>query len=168
MAQEIKGAALPARCAELGVRDEHGVPMVNSRALGERFEKNHQHVLRDIDNLIGGMSRSGQTRPWFHEIITINEQNGQSYRSFDLTRPGFALLVNRWTGDKPLRFQVAYNDAFDLMERALEARGHELIRGLDPNVFGGVVKAITGAAERRIEQFVEKLLTDQIPAEGGR
>ena len=54
------------------------------------------------------------------------------------------------------------------MERALEARGHELIRGLDPNVFGGVVKAITGAAERRIEQFVEKLLTDQIPAEGGR
>jgi Rha family phage regulatory protein len=95
MAQEIKGAALPALCAELGVRDEHGVPMVNSRALAERFEKNHQHVLRDIDNLIGGMSRSGQTRPWFHEIITINEQNGQSYRSFDLTRPGFALLVNR-------------------------------------------------------------------------
>ena len=29
MAQEIKGAALPALCAELGVRDEHGVPMLN-------------------------------------------------------------------------------------------------------------------------------------------
>src|SRR5438477_285483 len=31
--------------------------------------------------------------PWFREATSINEQNGQSYRSFELTRQGFTLLV---------------------------------------------------------------------------
>jgi hypothetical protein len=31
--------------------------------------------------------------PWFREVLSVNDQNGQSYRSFDLTRDGFILPV---------------------------------------------------------------------------
>lgn len=57
---------------------------MSSREIAQITGKNHQHVLRDCDNLNAnyekmGMSKIGQT-PY------INEQNGQQYREYQLTR----------------------------------------------------------------------------------
>ena len=39
MTKGIPAAALPALCTELGLRDEDGVPLVNTRDVAERFGK---------------------------------------------------------------------------------------------------------------------------------
>ena len=43
-----------------------------------------------------------------------------------------------------MQFKVRYIEAFNLMQRALQAQHAEMIRGLDPAVIGGVVKAVMG------------------------
>jgi hypothetical protein len=52
--------ALPAICAELGIRDIDGVAGVNSRDLARNFGKRHDHVLRDVDNVLGDIDHGAQ------------------------------------------------------------------------------------------------------------
>lgn len=114
-------AALPALCTELKLHATNGVPVVNSRDAAEMFGKRHDLVLRDIDGLLAqdGVSSNLRT-PWYRLKLVENEQNRQTYRSFDLTRQGFTLLVMGWTGERALQFKIRYIEAFDAMEAALK------------------------------------------------
>ena len=49
----------------LGIRDDGGVLLVNSRVVAERFERNHQHVLRSIDEIVHGLEVDGVQKTWF-------------------------------------------------------------------------------------------------------
>ena len=74
---------------------KNDTPLTTSRTVAEKFGKNHQHVMRDIRTLIqqmGGVSNFGQT-PMFTETTWTNEQNGQTYPQYLMTRDGFALLA---------------------------------------------------------------------------
>lgn len=91
-------------------------PMTTSLKVAEVFGKNHQHVLRDIDNLIErGVSNLGQT-------LYTHPQNGQQYRMFIMDRDGFTLLVMGFTGAKALEWQRKYIAAFNAMEKELKER----------------------------------------------
>lgn len=79
---------------ELVFRGQNDQVLTNSLLVAEKFEKEHQHILRDIRNLIGGMSEIGET-PMFVETIYINEQNGQEYPLFIMDRE------NLNTGNSP-------------------------------------------------------------------
>ena len=81
MAQEIKAAALPALCVELKIRDDDGVPLVNSSDVAERFGKQHKHVLRDINSLEISPDLG---RSWFRPAV-IRDSYGREQPSFDLT-----------------------------------------------------------------------------------
>lgn len=61
--------------------------VANSRDVAAYFGKHHHHVLDSIDDLI----KQGVTT--FREPPYVHEQNGQTYRSFDMTRDGFSLLT---------------------------------------------------------------------------
>ena len=56
------------------------------------FGKRHDHILRDIDALVT------EGVPNFGETPYVSEQNGQTYRSFDMTKDGFTLLAMGFTG----------------------------------------------------------------------
>jgi len=91
-----------------------GTAKTDSLHVAEFFEKRHDNVIRDIENLIvkGVLN--------FEETPYINPQNGQSYKSYEMDRTGFTLLAMGFTGDKALEFKLQYIRAFDAMEAALQ------------------------------------------------
>ncbi len=135
-----------------------GEVFANSRDVAAYFAKDHNHVLRDIDALIAaapdlGLSKFGQT-PYVHP------QNGQTYRSFDMTRDGFSLLAMGFTGGKALRWKLAYIEAFNSMEAELRKSPSIVLDYSDPKVLLGVLDHLqTKVAEQQavIEEQVEKV-----------
>ena len=102
---------------------ENDQPVTTSLKVAEVFEKNHRHVLdsiRDIIRQAGGMPKIGQT-PMFQASTYIHEQNGQSYPMYFINRDGFTLLAMGFTGQKALKFKLAYIDAFNKMEEKIKA-----------------------------------------------
>ncbi len=67
---------------ELHLRDQDGVPEVNSRDVAEAFGKRHDHVLRDIKGLDLPSNRGAA---WFIQTGYVGE-DGTTRPSFDLTR----------------------------------------------------------------------------------
>lgn len=96
-----------------------GQAFANSRDVAAFFGKEHRGVLRDIDNMIAAEADLG-----LHSFVHtpyVEPQNGQTYRSFDMTRDGFTLLAMGFTGAKALRWKLRYIEAFNAMESQLRA-----------------------------------------------
>lgn len=88
--------------------------VTTSLQVAETFEKRHDHVLRDLDEL-----KEGVTQNWgdlFWEDTYIHPQNKQSYRMVFMNRDGFTLLAMGFTGKKALEFKLKYIRAFNDME----------------------------------------------------
>lgn len=103
------------------ILNENGQLVVTSRQIGEDFEKEHSKVNRDIENLIEGIAKNGDTyNHLFIESQYQHEQNKQTYREYLLTRDGFSLLVMGFTGAKALEWKLKYIEAFNKMEQTLK------------------------------------------------
>ncbi|MFG5604522.1 Rha family transcriptional regulator, partial [Enterococcus faecalis] len=77
--------------------------VTSSLQIAETFNKNHQHVLRDLDNLKEGVQNWTDL---FYEDTYIHPQNKQSYRQVIMNRDGFTLLAMGFTGQKALQFKL--------------------------------------------------------------
>lgn len=126
-------------------KGQNNQALTNSLLVAEKFGKEHQHILRDIRNLIGGMSNFGET-PYFVETSYIHEQNGREYPMYVMNRDGFTLLAMGFTGEKALKFKLDYINAFNQMEETIKSGGH--------HVPGSFREALLLAAEQqaRIEE----------------
>ncbi|WP_062222230.1 Rha family transcriptional regulator [Aureimonas sp. D3] len=125
----------PSNPVEPVVFTRRGTVFANSRDVAKFFEKEHRHVLRDIDNLIaemseggllnfeqGGLPNSGEGgMPNFGHTPYVDPQNGRTYRSFDMDRDGFTLLAMGFTGPRALKWKLRYIAAFNAMEATLKA-----------------------------------------------
>lgn len=98
--------------------------VTDSLTVAEFFQKRHDKVLRAIDELLGGLPKNGET-PLFMETTYVEEQNGQTYRKYIMTRDGFSLLAMGFTGKKALQWKLKYIEAFNKMESALMERKNE-------------------------------------------
>lgn len=101
---------------------ENNTPITTSRIVAEQFGKRHDHVMRDIRDIIntaGGIPESGDT-PMFVETTWINEQNGQTYSMFIMNYDGFMLLTMGFNGKKALNLKLKFIDQFNRMKEALE------------------------------------------------
>ena len=112
--------------------------LVDSRMVAEVFEKQHAHLLRDIESLTGRKhvceSKSGFTsedtaagksglseefvRKNFIESHYVDKQN-KKRPLYLLTRDGFTILVMGYTGKKAMTFKEAYIRRFNEMEARL-------------------------------------------------
>ncbi|SKB01317.1 phage regulatory protein, rha family [Caloramator quimbayensis] len=106
-----------------GVTERKGIPVVSSRKVAEVFEKQHGHVIRDIekvlaDLLIGGLSNFGESN-----FIKSSYKNSQNKRQpeYIMTKDGFTLLVMGYSGEKATRFKVAYIERFNQMENFIKS-----------------------------------------------
>jgi Rha family phage regulatory protein len=100
-----------------------------STKVAHTFGKSHKNVLRDIDVLIAGINEINASEGMlkiehtpFKEVVVINQQNNQEYRSFELNRDGFALLAMGYTGKEALKFKIAYINQFNAMEQQLNQK----------------------------------------------
>lgn len=92
--------------------------VTSSRKVAEVFEKRHDHVLRDLDDL-----KEGITQNWgdlFYETTYIHEQNKQEYREILMNRDGFSLIAMGFTGKKALGWKLKYIEAFNKMEEEIK------------------------------------------------
>ena len=88
----------------------------DSRDVASAFEKQHGHVLRDIDNLIlkdPDHGRRGFTEATYRGVQPFGSSSQHNYiapdyRCFHMTRDGFALLAMGFTGERALKFKRAY------------------------------------------------------------
>jgi Rha family phage regulatory protein len=93
--------------------------VANSRDVAKHYGKAHKNLLRDIDSLLLKSGLQGI----FTELQVVSRTGfgARSYRTFDMTRKGFLLLVMGFTGKKAVALKCAYIDEFDRMEAALKA-----------------------------------------------
>lgn len=103
---------------EIILSTQNGEPVASSRQIAENFEKNHNHVLRDIDSLKKDVSNFGQM---FFET-EAPDRYGRPQRTYLMNRDGFSLLVMGFTGKAALEWKLKYIAAFNEMEKKLAQR----------------------------------------------
>ena len=95
-----------------------GIPRASSLDIAEKFGKRHDDVLRAIKRILSRLDEDFRLRK-IAETLQVNEQNGQKYPAYLLTRDGFSLLVMGFTGSAALAWKVRYIEAFNAMEKVL-------------------------------------------------
>ncbi|MCZ4253456.1 Rha family transcriptional regulator [Pseudoalteromonas shioyasakiensis] len=90
--------------------------VTTSLKVAEAFGKRHSHVLEKIKNLDCSKAfRSANFSAHPHK----NEQNGETYTAWHLTKDGFMFLVMGFTGKKAAAIKEAYITAFNIMAEKL-------------------------------------------------
>ncbi|MBR0251947.1 MAG: Rha family transcriptional regulator [Synergistaceae bacterium] len=96
-------------------------PMVDSRFVADVFEKNHQHVMESIRNLLD--DKSGYSLEFrqsnFRQSSYVNAQN-KKQPCYIMTRDGFTALVMGFTGKKANYFKERYIKRFNEMEEQIK------------------------------------------------
>lgn len=116
---------------------------VTSLDVASTFEKEHYHVMEDIRNIMNNVSS-----PEFSGLFlegTYTASNGKKQPMYIMNRDGFTLLVMGYTGEKAMRFKLAYIKQFNAMEAALQGKVIERQKGI------AVRQALTKALQQSTE-----------------
>jgi len=94
--------------------------VTTSLLIAEKFDKNHFHILRDIESLIAEIEDKPilDCPKMFEKSHYVSSQN-KSLPMYFITRDGFTLLVMGFTGSEALKWKLKYIQAFNEMEEAL-------------------------------------------------
>lgn len=95
--------------------------ITTSLKVSEFFDKQHNNVLRDIEDL-------QKKCPLNFELANYKDKQGKPRPMFEMDRTGFTLLAMGFTGEKALDFKIRYIQAFDAMEEKLMAKKDQAAR----------------------------------------
>lgn len=90
-----------------------------SQVVASIFEKNHQHVLRDIRELEKTCSNEFWQSNFGQSTYKVR---GKEYPCYHLTKDGFTMLAMGFTGERAIQFKELYISKFNEMERLLTSR----------------------------------------------
>lgn len=90
----------------------------SSLQVAEKFNKNHFHILRDIETKIIGIVEESFAKSNFG-LSEYKDKSGKSNKMYFMTRDGFSLLAMGFTGKKAMEWKVEYINAFNLMEKII-------------------------------------------------
>ncbi|WP_420554000.1 Rha family transcriptional regulator [Neptuniibacter marinus] len=107
-----------------------GAPFTTSRAVAERFGKQHKNVIQSIENLITNCPDSEFSQLNFQpaEYLDAQKKPRIEYR---LTHDGFAFLAMRFTGKEAMAWQIAFLQAFNALEAELRTKEARFAKALD-------------------------------------
>lgn len=88
---------------------------ISSLIVAEHFEKEHKHVLRDIEKL----ECSDEFRSAHFWTDLFLDSYGREQKCYNLTKNGFMFLALGFTGKKAAALREAYIYEFDRMEKEL-------------------------------------------------
>ncbi|RRG07287.1 MAG: hypothetical protein DUD30_01105 [Lactobacillus sp.] len=98
------------------MKDKQAV--TSSLQVAQTFGKRHDHVTRDIEELI---AQSGSPKLGNEMFATgAYENRGKQYPMYYMNRDGFTLLAMGFTGDKALQFKLQYIKEFNEMEQQVK------------------------------------------------
>ncbi|ABS43435.1 Cpp32 [Campylobacter jejuni subsp. doylei 269.97] len=108
------------------------------------FGKRHDHVLRDIENILNDLREIGTSKDLLNfgetyrntEIRGFGKVKGKTRkdRCYNLTRDGFSLLAMGFTGKKALQFKIAFINAFNEMENIIRSNNQNNTT-IDSNIY---------------------------------
>ncbi len=145
---------------EIIINNLNGELTVSSLQIARDFGKRHDHVIRDIENIIPqiwGMTKdikaenSALTKMFIETTYTAG--TGKPYKRYDITRDGFSLLVMGFTGKKSLEWKLKYIEAFNLMEDKLR----NSLNGI--NLEEVIVKAVSLAVSETVKTLIPFIMT---------
>jgi len=133
--------------------------VTSSLVVAESFEKEHKHVLRDIEKLKNSLSKLGLTpKDLFFDSEYVNENNKQVYKMYYMNRDGFTMLVGNFTGEKAMLFRYQYTQAFNEMEKRLLEMNRPSYEIDNP-----VERALKWAEEQKEKMLLEEKIEEQKP-----
>lgn len=137
-----------------------GEVFATSRDVAAFFEKQHAHVLRDIDYLLKAEPDLGLST--FGDTPYVEPSNSQTYRMYEMDRDGFTLLAMGFTGSKALKWKMSYIEAFKSLEAEVRRIGQSgpVIDLNDPAQLRGLLLNYSEKAEI-LERRVQELLPSQ-------
>ena len=104
---------------------QNGRPVTDSLMVSEKFEKRHDNVLRDIEQL-----ECSKEFSFLNFEESTYQMRGRVYRKVNMTRDGFTFLVMGYTGKEAARFKEDYIKAFNIMEDELNGKQSNPIKAL--------------------------------------
>ena len=126
---------------EIIIRNTNGELTCSSLDVAKDFGKRLSDVHETIENLT---AENSAVKNFFIESSYINEC-GREYKSYEITRDGFSLLVMGFTGKKALEWKLKYIEAFNLMEQQLR------------NGYGNIDEIITKAVASAVSETIKAL-----------
>lgn len=102
------------------------VTAVTSLEIAETFEKQHSHVLRDIEKL----ECSEGFRQSNFGLSSYRSSQNKSFPMYYITRDGFTLLAMGYTGERAMKFKESYIRQFNAMEKLLKEKFVERQKGI--------------------------------------
>jgi anti-repressor protein len=96
-------------------QNNDGIVMTSSKRIAEVFNKRHDHILRDINEL--------KDVPNFGDMFVetkLKDKYNREQKAYLIDRDGFTLLAMGFTGKKALDWKVKYIQAFNAMEEKLK------------------------------------------------
>ena len=117
---QSNGTNFGAVAQNLVMQNEWGAIITTTLRIAELFEKRHFHIIRDIEKLKQQLPKE------FNESnlgrVDYTDAKGEKRPTYTLTRDAFSLLVMGFTGEKALQWKLKYIEAFNSMERELQAK----------------------------------------------
>lgn len=104
------------------------VTVVTSLDVAETFEKEHKNILADIRNIHSNISSAEFSALFYEDLYTAS--NGKKNPMYYMNRDGFTLLVMGYTGEKAMKFKLAYIKQFNAMEDLLKGKLIEREKGI--------------------------------------
>ncbi len=146
----MQNAVIPANAVTMA---DNGQSVTSSRIVAEVFGKEHRDVLKRIRNIEVPLEWGVRN---FAQSSYINAQNKEQ-PEYQITKDGFVLLVMGFTGKKAMAFKLAYIEAFNKMERALN-------RQPDPtSIEGAIIRNVIGMAPLEQARLLVAMETKQFP-----
>lgn len=102
---------------EIVFRGANDQAMTSSLLVAKEFGKEHNKVMRDINNLACSQEFRAAN---FGESSYVSQQ-GKEFPMFTMTKDGFSFLVMGYTGKKAAQFKEAYINAFNKMESEIRS-----------------------------------------------
>ncbi len=119
----VSTAISSAKPSDLVFASQTNQLVTNSMKVAEYFGKQHRNVLAKLRSLeCSGEFRSANFLAYHHK----NEQNGEVYQAYQMTKDGFMFLVMGFTGKRAAEIKERYINAFNEMEKQLSGKAKEL------------------------------------------
>lgn len=103
--------------SDIALFNQGGKILASSRDVSEKFNKRHDHILRDIESFQKDIPNFGDI--FFKDKSP--DKYGRNQKIYLMNRDGFSLLCMGFTGKKALEWKLKYIDAFNQMEEKLKS-----------------------------------------------
>lgn len=103
------------------VTEKKGIPVTTSRIVAEKFEKNHDDVLKSIRTLENSLGKISEPNLEAKFELSTYKSRGKKYPEYLMDRNAFSLLAMGFTGEKALRWKLKYIKAFNEMEAFIKS-----------------------------------------------